>query len=71
MPHSIRYNQEEHIIEIHIQGLITLIELKAVISDVSQAVIENHRDLGKKLPALAVERDSRWRCTFARAVAID
>ena len=42
MPHSIRYNQEEHIIEIHIQGLITLNELKAVISDVSQAVLENN-----------------------------
>ena len=37
-------------------------------SDLSHVI---HRDLGKKLPALAVERDSRWRCAFARAVSID
>ncbi len=42
MPHTIRYNQEECIIELHIQGLITLNEFKDVISEVAHTVYENH-----------------------------
>jgi hypothetical protein len=42
MPHTIRYNQKEGILEIHIQGLILLNEFRSVISEAAQAVYENH-----------------------------